>query len=107
MHGDIKSSNVLLTAAGGAKLADIAFSRRYQPRASRALELQSFVFDPPQLAGTFNWWVGLERARQGFERMGGWMRLAVGMKCAREAGRRSMGGATSPAAQAHLLPVWR
>ncbi|KAL4431038.1 hypothetical protein ABPG75_006294 [Micractinium tetrahymenae] len=45
VHMDIKSSNVLLTASGTAKLADVAFSR---------LQQGTFLSDLP-LVGTFAW----------------------------------------------------
>lgn len=55
VHGDIKSSNVLLTAGGAAKLADIAFSRRYLPLRAGQERDDSFAFEPPPLSGTFAW----------------------------------------------------
>ncbi|KAI7842912.1 hypothetical protein COHA_003423 [Chlorella ohadii] len=54
VHGDIKSSNVLLCGGGTAKLADIAFSRRFAPPPELE-QFDSFCFEPPPLAGTFAW----------------------------------------------------
>ncbi|PRW56736.1 Serine threonine- kinase CTR1 [Chlorella sorokiniana] len=55
VHGDIKSSNVLLCGSGTAKLADVAFSRRIEPPPPELESFDSFTFEPPPLAGTFAW----------------------------------------------------
>lgn len=53
VHGDVKSSNVLLCGNGCAKLADIAFSRHVAPPELESFD--SFGFEPPPLARTFAW----------------------------------------------------
>lgn len=57
IHGDIKSSNVLLAANCIAKLADIAFSRRFRPSPPELESYASFAFEPPPMSGTFAWCV--------------------------------------------------
>ena len=46
VHMDVKSSNVMLTAHGVAKLGDVAFAR---------MITQTFMSDLPGLVGTFAW----------------------------------------------------
>lgn len=57
VHGDIKSSNVLLCGSGTAKLADVAFSRRIEPPPPELETCDSVTFEPPPLSGTFAWCV--------------------------------------------------